>query len=255
VRLFSVLLALILLAACDQADLLQTIASAEEQTLAKGYVNHLRARNFDHIERAADSSIRGPALRETLMKMAAMVPDEDPVAVRLVGAHSFRAADLHTLNTTFEYDYGSKWLLANVVTQEKGGMKTIVGFNVYPRSKSLEAENRFTLAEKAPTHYLVLAAAIAAVLVTIYSLVVCSRTKLSGRKWPWVLFILVGFGKFAVNWTTGEWEFAPLSVQLFSAAAFAPLHGPWTVAVSVPLGAILFLFFRRKAGYAPATES
>ena len=253
VRLFSLLLALFLLAACDQSQLLQKFASIDEQAQAKSYVDHLRARDFDYVERAADSSIRSPALRETLTKMAGMIPNDEPVSVKLVGAHSFRGADVRTLNTTFEYDYGNKWLLANVVTQEKGGIKTIVGFNVYPRSNSLEVENRFTLAGKARIQYLVLTGAIAAILVTIYSLVKCARTKLPGRKWPWVLFILVGFGKFDVNWTTGEWGFAPLSVQLLSAAALAPLYGPLTVAVSVPLGAILFLVFRRKARHAAPT--
>jgi hypothetical protein len=48
-----------------------------------------------------------------------------------------------------------------------------------------------------------------------------------------------------VNWTTGEWDIAPLSVQLLSASAFAPLYGPWTVSVSLPLGALMFLIYRR----------
>lgn len=255
VRFFSLLLALVLLAACDQADVLRKFASAEEQSLAKSYIDHLRARDFDYIEKTTDPSILSPALRETLAKMASIFPNESLISVKLVGAHSFRRADLHTLNATFEYEYGSKWLVANVVTQEKGGIKTIVGFNVYPRSQSLEAENRFTLVGKALTQYLVLAGAIAAALLTIYSLVVCVRTKLPGRKWPWVLFILVGFGKFAVNWTTGEWGVSPLSVQLFSAGVFAPLYGPWTIAVSVPLGAFLFLFLRGKAARVAPTES
>lgn len=254
-RLLSLLLALLLLAACDQADVLQKFASAEEQALAKSYIDHLRARDFDYIEMAADPSIRSPALRETLAKMANMVPSELPKSVKLVGAHSFRGADLRTLNTTFEYEYGGKWLVANVVTQDKSGVKTIVGFNVYPRSESLEAEYRFTLAGKTPTQYTVLAGAIAAALLTIYSLVVCVRTKLPGRKWPWVLFILVGFGKLAVNWATGEWSFAPLSAQLFSASAFAPLYGPWTIAFSVPFGAIMFPIFRWRVTRAARTES
>lgn len=255
VRYFLLFLLLSLLAACNQADVLQKFASTEEQALARSYVDHLRARDFDYIERAADPSIRSPVLRETLTKMAGFFPSQDPVSVKLVGAHLFHGPDLSTLNTTFEYDYGSKWVLVNVVTQEKGGIKTVVGFNVYPRSASLADENRFTLTGKRPIQYGALAGAIAAVLVTVYSLVVCIRTKLPGRKWPWILFILVGFGKLAVNWTSGEWGIAPLSVQLFSASAAAPLYGPWKVSVSLPLGALAFLIFRRKAKHAPSVES
>jgi len=254
-RSFVVFLLSILLTACNQADVMQKFASAEEQALAKSYIDHLRARDFDYIEKAADSSIRDPALRETLTKMANMVPNGPPISVKLVGAHSFRGLDVRTLNTTFEYEYGSKWLVANVVMQEKSGAKTIIGFNVYPRSESLEAENRFTLAGKVPAQYMVLAAAIAAALLTTYSLIVCARTKVPDRKWLWLLFILAGFGKLSVNWTTGEWGFAPLSVQLFSASAFASINGPWTIAVSVPLGAVLFLFLRVRTARAAAAKS
>jgi hypothetical protein len=98
----------------------------------------------------------------------------------------------------------------------------------------------------------VLGFAIFVPLITLWALVSCVRTKLKGRKWPWVLFILLGIGKFAVNWTTGAWEFAPISVQLFGASATAPFYGPWTVAVSLPLGAIAFLAFRNKLRLADA---
>jgi drug/metabolite transporter (DMT)-like permease len=113
-------------------------------------------------------------------------------------------------------------------------------------TESLESKNRFTLVGKSTIQYAVLVTAIAAVLITIYSLIVCAKTKLSRRKWLWVLFILVGFGKIAVNWATGEWGVAPFSVQLFSASAFAPLYGPWTIAASIPVGAIAFLIYKRS---------
>lgn len=65
------------------------------------------------------------------------------------------------------------------------------------------------------------------------------------RKWPWMIFILLGVGKVAVNWTTGEWQVMPLAVQLFSVSALSDSYGPWELAVSFPLGAIAFLARRR----------
>jgi len=244
-RTFLKVLVLLALTGCSQEELIQRFSSQEDQATAKGYVDRLRARNFDEIERALDPSIRTANIRETLIKMAALVPNQEPTSVKLVGAHSFSASDAKTVNTTFEYNFGDKWLLANVAVRERQGAKTIVGFTINPISQSLEAQNRFTLSGKSAIQYSVLIAAIAAALVSLYSLVICAKTKFPKRKWLWVLFILVGFGKLAVNWTTGEWGIAPLSVQLFSAAAMAPLYGPWTVAVSLPLGAIVFLFFKR----------
>ena len=65
------------------------------------------------------------------------------------------------------------------------------------------------------------------------------------EKWLWILFILIGVGKVAINWTTGEWQVSPLSIQLLSASVFNDGRRTLTVAVSVPVGAILFLFRRR----------
>jgi hypothetical protein len=237
---------LVALLACSQEDLLQKFSSPEDQATAKIYIDHLRARNFDEIERALDASMRAPNIRDTLTKMSALVPNQEPISTKLVGAQTFHTSDAKTVNTTFEYNFGDKWLLANVAVRDRQGTKTIVGFNVNPMTESLESKNRFTLVGKSTIQYAVLVTAIAAVLITIYSLIVCAKTKLSRRKWLWVLFILVGFGKIAVNWATGEWGVAPFSVQLFSASAFAPLYGPWTIAASIPVGAIAFLIYKRS---------
>lgn len=238
-------IALVGLAGCSQEEMLQKFSSPQDQAAAKNYIDHLRARNFDEIEKTLDPSIRTPDMRDRLVQMAEAMPTREPDSIKVVGAQRFSTADATTISTAFEYNFGDKWVLAHVTVGDRQGTKTIVGFNITPMAQSLEAQNRFTLAGKSAVQYSVLVAAIAAVLVTFYSLVVCIKTKLSERKWLWVIFILVGFGKLAVNWTTGEWGFVLLAVQLFSASAVAPLYGPWTIAVSVPVGAIAFLFYKR----------
>ena len=238
-------LVLVAVAGCSQKDLLQKFSSPEDQAAAKSYIDFLRAHNFDKIEEALDLSIRTPDIRGTLTQMAELIPNQKPVSIKLVGAQTYVSSDAKTVNTTFEYNFGNKWLLANVAIRNRHGTKTIVGFNVNPIAQSLESQNRFTLADKSPIHYTVLVAAIAAVLITLYSLIVCARTKLPRRKWFWIFFILFGFGKVAVNWTTGKLALAPLSLQLFSASAFASPYGPWSIAVSFPLGAIAFIFYKR----------
>jgi Phospholipase_D-nuclease N-terminal len=92
----------------------------------------------------------------------------------------------------------------------------------------------------------VLAAAAAAPLFTLYALIVCIRTKIERRKWLWILFILFGFGRFMVNWTTGSWDFHIFYAQLLSASAGAAFFGPWIISVSLPVGAVFFLSRRKK---------
>lgn len=237
---------LLLLVGCSQSELLQKFASPEEQSLAKGYIDLLRQQKFDDIEKAIDASISGASLHNTLIQMSSLIPNGEPTSVKLVGAHRMNMDDSTTVDLTFEYEFPEKWLLANVAVKRQGGNNIIMGFNITPQSASLEEQSKFTLKGKTTIQYIVFTLAIIFPLLTLYALVICVRTKLKGRKWPWVLVVIFGFTQFAVNWTTGQWAFMPLSFQLFSASATAPLFGQWTLAVSLPIGAVIFLMLRKK---------
>jgi hypothetical protein len=231
---------------CDQTDMIQKIASPADQVLAKNYIDLLRQKRFEEIEKAMDSSVAKPSLHESLVEMANLIPQGKPLEITLVGAQQMIADDSSTLNLTYEYGFSNKWILTSVAVKNQGGKTTIVGFSVVPQPASLEEQNRFTLIGKTPIQYLVFVLAILLPILTVWALIVCVRTKIKGRKWPWVVFILFGFGKFAVNWTTGDWGFAPLAFQMLSASAVAPFFGQWTFAISIPVGAIIFLVRRQK---------
>jgi hypothetical protein len=237
-----------LVTGCTQQELLSRIVSAEDQALATKYIDLLRARNFEEIEAALDARIRPPEIRDTLTQMAAAIPDGPPSSKKIVGAHVTNDSQGTTTNITFEYGFSGQWVLANVATRRSEESVSIVGFNVYPIPDALEEQNKLTLAGKSPTHYTVLFLAIAFPVLSIYALIVSAMTKTSGRRWPWVLFILFGIGTFSLNWTTGEVFFAPLQFQLLSASAVADLYSPWIISVSVPLGAIVFLVRRKIVG-------
>jgi hypothetical protein len=233
-------------AGCSKQALLEKIASPEQQAAAKGYIDLLRQHQYESIEKAMDPSLAGPTLHESLVAMAAAIPDGDPTTVTLVGAQTFSTTSYSTVNVTLEYHFASQWLLANVATKTQGGATTIVGFHIDTRVTSLEEQNKFTLTHKSPLQYLLLVFAVVIPLFILFALIVCIRTRIARKKWLWILFILVGAGKIAVDWTTGEFSVQILSFQLFGASAYAPLYGAWTVAVSVPLGAIVFLLDRKR---------
>jgi len=95
--------------------------------------------------------------------------------------------------------------------------------------------------------YAVLTIAIIDVLLIFVTLAVCIITPISKKKWLWIVFILVGVGSVSVNWTNGKYAIQVLSIYLFgaSAAATGP-DAPWIITATIPLGAIVFWFKRKR---------
>ena len=108
----------------------------------------------------------------------------------------------------------------------------------------------FALAGVPSAYYLVLGAAIGVPLLMISALVLCARRR--PRAWGlWALFIALGVGELSVLWLprpfhTSYVSIDPLSIQILGAGiAKTPSYDPWRLSVSLPLGALLFLWRER----------
>ena len=156
---------------------------------------------------------------------------------------------------TLEYELPGKWLTANLVTAGRDGERLIEGLHINPMDDSLEHANRFTLVGKGVPQYTILVMALLSPLLSIMAFVECLRAKLEKRKWLWALATLVGAGRLAVNWTTGQTLASILWVSLPPGGATAPLYGPWTVSASLPLGALIFFAHRRTLTHRPPPPS
>src|ERR1051326_626331 len=118
-------------------------------------------------------------------------------------------------------------------------------FQPIPRA-ALEA-NEFRLARKPIGGYVFLLAMGSVVTVSVYAAVVCALVRGLRRKWLWMIFILVGFGKLTMNWTTGALSFMPLAVQLLSASGFQEgFWAPWALSIPRPAGALTFLALKKR---------
>ena len=246
-KLLSNLLFLVLLAGCGQSVNLESFAAPEDQAFAKETIDLLRAHRYDDIEKKIDSSVLKTSLRPELIAMAGLMPAGEPTSIKLVGAHHITTNGTLTTNLTYEYGFSGKWILTNVAARKVNSATTIVGFTVVPQPVSLEETSKFSISGKSGLHYFILAMLVVFPLLTLYALVVCIKTRLKGRKWPWLIFICLGFGKLTMNWFTGEWAYMPLAFQLFSASGVsAAPFGPWIFSISLPLGAITFLAMRKR---------
>lgn len=127
-------------------------------------------------------------------------------------------------------------------------MWKVAGIHVTGLRDSLEDMNRFTLLGKGLSQYFILILAVTFVAFSFYVCGLCIRTKSGMKRWMWISLILVGVGRLTVNWTTGEWYFDVLALQIPCATARADLYGPWMISALFPLGALFFLNeqWRRK---------
>lgn len=248
-----VLLFTVLVAGCSQESMMKAFTSPEDERVAKDYIALLQQKKFDQIENDLDPAIKTNSadLHQTLLGMAALIPAQSPVSIKLVSASFLNGTERHKSDITYEYQYPDQSILVRVAVQRKDGVSTIIGLNVRKLSDAGVADNAFSVSGKSALQYTMLSAAVIAPLFSLYALVLCIRTRMRGKKWLWIIAILLGVGTFSINWTTGHWGFQLVSVQLFSASAFAPQYGTWTISVSLPLGAILFLLRRKELG-APA---
>jgi hypothetical protein len=174
----------------------------------------------------------------------AVPPGRKPDEVTLVGANLNSASDERMINLTFQYRYGDKYFLTNCATLTRGKTRSIVGLSVKPLGKSIEAQSSFDLKNKTPAQYGVFLGALAGVLLSLIAMVRCFQEKGLNRKWLWIIFIIFGIGNLSMNWSTGEWSFAPLSILLFSAGISSTGYSPWVISMGLPVGAVVYLVRR-----------
>jgi hypothetical protein len=233
------------IAGCDRAELMKKITPAEDEMFARARVDLLRQHRLEQIEQELDPSISDSNAKDTLTTMAGLFPADEPKSIKVVDVKFLHSPNSSSHSLTLEYEYPQTWLLVNISIKRMNGLSTIAAFSVTPIADSLESINKFSLVGKSALQYMILGLALAGPVFCVFVLIVCLRTKNQHLKWLWAIFILFGVGRLAINWTTRELTFTPMAVHIPCASATAvPAYGPWVVAISLPLGAILFLIKR-----------
>jgi hypothetical protein len=180
-RHFVVSMFLLTLGACTQQDSMQKYASSADRSLARHYIDLLRARQFEEIERSMDPMLVDPSLHRTFVRMAASIPAGEPTSVTLVGVDKEDGTRFSTLNLAFEYDFSGKWLLINVqVKRRPDGTTTISGFSVHPQPSSLEQQGKY-VPGKTSLQYAMMGLVILLPLLALGALGLRIRTKLKAK--------------------------------------------------------------------------
>ena len=252
------LLASLAVGCVDEKALLARFAPKDHDQLARQFLDRLRHADAAAAHGMLEPTVAANTAAADIERLLGLMNYGEPLAVELIGANVgfFKPAGAEATkqsNLAYEIQFQQSWVLATfLITSTKEGPRISSG-NLQPLPNSLRVLNRFTLRNKSLVHYLFLAAVTGVLVLTLVALVLCARSKVR-RRWLWMIFILVGLGKFSLNWSTGQWEVAPISILLVGAAYMrASSYAPLIVSFGVPVGAILFLMLRRRLQRPPAS--
>ena len=151
-----------------------------------------------------------------------------------------------TGSLTYEARGAGRTALFTIAVVRHGDAPAITAFRWEATRRPLAVSNAFTFAGKTPTHYLYLVLAVLAVLTCIAGAVFAGIQRLGV---VWILISLIGFGSFAIDWTTGATGFNPVSIHVLGAGFVRSGNvAPWILTWSIPAGTILMLivWWQRK---------
>jgi len=150
--------------------------------------------------------------------------------------------------STYEigYEYNESWVYYSFKLLEKEERLNVLSLNVSPFKNSLRHIHQFTLTDKGFLHYLFLLMNVAIPLFILVSIGFSIKTPLR-KKWLWIVFMLLGFVSFNLNWTDGDFEIKLMSIKLLGTGfSKTGIIAPWVFSFAIPVGAIMFWIKRAQ---------
>jgi hypothetical protein len=240
------------LTGCGQKDPTTRLLSKEDDALARQMIEALRTADYATATKIMDPKVFNGTTAQGLKRLHAVLDHGTPLEVANVGVWFQNSASTpeepRRVTLTYQIHFPNRWTVAVIHLVEHSGANCVEAINMQPMSDSLEVLNRFTLAGKTPLHYVFLVTSVLVPAFILLVLLICIRSPIPPKyKWLWVILVLLGGGVFQLDWTTGRHDFQTWSILLLgSAVSHSSEHSPWIISVSLPVGAILFLFLRRS---------
>lgn len=219
----------------------------------------VRDGDVDSLTAQSTPTLRPQLTAEALEELHVYTAAGRPKASKVVSWRSnVVVGGASTYEVVQQLDYPQTHVLVAVVMERQGeGAWQVNALQLNTVSPGqMAAAGGFSLQNKSPLHYAVLAGIVIAPLFCLVTAGVAGWR----RRWGWMVFSLFGVAQLALNWNTGAWEFQPLNFALLGAGAMKGLGplDPWILTVSLPVPALLFWILKRyrsKAAAKPAAST
>lgn len=237
----------VLLSACGPTHLPDSVDKSPEATYLHDMVTKLAAHDYAALEQSAIPELAGTNMRGDLERMSTLLPADTVKKIELLELTVTTRSDkprVATIAEQYVFASAKPVVMSAQLVGEPGNFR-VARFYIEPLPAPLDEIHAFTLKGKGLVHYIFLVLVPLAFLVSVYAFIRCLLTPRLKRKWLWAIFIVIGFGAFKLNWTTGAVTHQLLFIQLLSAGAIRVMPGPWLLSFAIPVGAIWFLLKRR----------
>lgn len=240
---------------CSYDDAIRRFTPPDADAHSRAYLELLSRRQTDSAMARLIWEMQDPATRQQVVNVIGILDGEHFDSIRVIGANTWSTPQARRVNLTYELHSPNGWFEASVATFDSAGDWRVYGLHATTLSQSLESMQWFTLRGKSLVQYGWLVATILCAMGSLATAIFIGTRKGMPRRWGWVAMALLGYGTFALNWSTGEWSYNLLAVQLLGAGyTRAGPYAPYFFAFSIPLGSAMALDrYRRwkKQGVSP----
>lgn len=94
---------------------------------AKNYLEEIRERNFEYVLSHLDPGLVDHVSSEKLEEIAAYFPEGQKLSTVLIGSQINTLNEIWQGNFSFEYEFESGWVVANVVMKRMDNKTTVIG--------------------------------------------------------------------------------------------------------------------------------
>jgi hypothetical protein len=227
---------------CSYDDAIRRFTPADADVRSRAYLALLTRRQTDSAMARLVREMQDPATRQQVVNVMGILDGERFDSIRVIGANTWSGPDARRVNLTYELHSASGWFEASVATFDTAGDWRVYGLHATALSQSLESMQWFTLRGKSLLQYAWLLATILCAICSVVTAIFIGTRKGMPRRWGWVAMALLGYGTFAMNWSTGDWSSNLLTVNLLGAGyTRAGLYAPYFFSFSIPLGSAMAL--------------
>jgi hypothetical protein len=250
-RIFAILIFSILLGGCSMNEIPEKLIPKKADEFARNYIDKLKNGDTEYCYNKLEEEFQNEEAKTIFSQSYELLKDKDLTSSRIVTSQKSTTYFDHTVtnfyNLDYEYSYSDTlWVYYSFKILEEENEFIVQGLNIQPTDQSLSNVYRFTFKNKPFINYLWLFFSVIIPIFILISLFYAIKTPMK-RKWLWIIFILVGLSSFSLNWTTNEFGFQLIRFRLLGAGIVkSGIIAPWIVSFSIPVGAIIFWFKRRR---------